>query len=434
VSASVAGKNPINLLFSGPTGASIYGQFISSLLKIPNLIVVDMGGTTFDVALIKNSEPIYTDERELEGYPVRNTMVEIHSIGSGGGSLAWIDRGGALRVGPESAGSDPGPACYGLSGLEPTVTDANLLLGYLPSSLIGGMGLDIQAAKQAITSKIAKPSNMNLCKASLGIYEVVNANMAEAIRTLTVYRGYDVRDFTLLAMGGAGPVHVCKLGEILNINRIIIPLHSGMASALGFLFADVRHEFSFTFIQEFKKLQLDEIDLGYRTIKEKALQLLKDEEINKFKIIRSADIRYKGQAYEINVNLEGDSLNSETFLKAADSFHKKHKILYGYSVPDEELELVNIKVTSIGFLERPHFKKQIKKNTKGEFNLLPSRKIYFTSEQPIDCPIVQRENLPFHFQAKGPIIIEEPGSTTVVPPGWNIQNDNYRFLIIKGGE
>src|SRR5699024_5034883 len=270
-----------------------------------NMITIDMGGTSLDTALINDGTPQFTTSSEIEDYPIHVPMVEMHTIGSGGGSIAWIDSGGALRVGHSSAGANPGPVCYGKGGTEPTVSDANAILGRInPESILGGrMEIDIHSARKVVKKKIADPLGISIEEAAEGILKVINANVVKGIRVVSVEKGHDTRDFTLLAFGGAGPLHAGDVAKELGCKNIIIPLNPGVICSVGMLMADVRHDFVQSFIANLSNVRLENINQIVSNLYDKGYRELKNEGFSqeKTRFITSLDLRYKNQAYELNV-------------------------------------------------------------------------------------------------------------------------------------
>ena len=305
MTAAAARSLPIQTFLSGPVGGTIGGQALSQALKRPNLLCVDMGGTSFDASLIINGQPSFSTETALEGLPVLMSLVDIHTIGAGGGSLAWLEAG-ALRVGPRSAGADPGPACYGLGGTQPTVTDANLFLGRMnPDYFLGGrMDLDRQAAEKAIRS-VADQLELTAEALAEGMLAVINARMADAMRTITVRQGIDPREYSLVAFGGAGPMHAAALAEELDIKEVIVPWAPGTFSAWGMLQTNVRHDLTQTFYQTMQATTLEDLEDVYGQLEDQGRQILRGEEVpdEHMGFLRTADMRYIGQEYSVNVQV-----------------------------------------------------------------------------------------------------------------------------------
>ena len=305
IRAESALEQPVKTLLSGPVGGTIGGQALSKLIKRPNLICVDMGGTSFDMSLIINGKPTVTNETEQEFIPLLIPLVDIHTIGAGGGSVAWLENE-ALRVGPRSAGANPGPACYGKGGQEPTVTDANLFLGRLgkESKLGGWMDLDLNASENVLKN-LSERLNISSVELAEGILSIINAKMADAIRTITVKEGIDPREFSLVAFGGAGSMHAVWLAEELEINEIIVPNDPGTFSAWGMLQTDIRRDLTVNFYQNFQSLEKEKLLENYNKLKDEATNLLKSENVNEndMSFNLTADMRYIGQEYYVNVDI-----------------------------------------------------------------------------------------------------------------------------------
>ena len=296
--AETAIERPVHTILSGPAAGVIGAVAIAQQAGKPNSISIDMGGTSFDVSLSYKGEVRRTQESELERLPVKVPMVDIHTLGAGGGSIAWIDPGGALRVGPQSAGADPGPACYGNGGAEATVTDANLVLGRLgATSLLGGtMTLDVDLAREVISGRIAEPLGLTVEEAAEGIVQVVNASMVKGIRVVSVSKGYDPREFCLVAFGGAGPLHASELADEMDIPSVLVPVAPGVTSALGLLMADLRHDFAQTVLKPGSELSPTEITNWYEQLETQATEQMSREGIasEDMSLVRTADARYVG--------------------------------------------------------------------------------------------------------------------------------------------
>src|SRR3954452_12646220 len=345
-SARTARSEPIQTLLSGPVGGTIGGAALARATGRPNLLCIDMGGTSFDLSLVVGGEPTVGTETELEGLPILMPLVDIHTIGAGGGSLAWLEAGG-LRVGPQSAGADPGPACYGRGGTQPTVTDANLFLGRLdPRFFLGGrMHLDEEAAASAVRS-IASQLGLDDVAFAEGMLAIVNANMADAMRTITVKQGIDPRDFSLVAFGGAGPMHAVWLAQELEIREVVVPWSPGTFSAWGMLQTDIRHDVVRSFYRPLAGLEGSDVEQVLVELQAEGTELLASEGIGSdaHAFARSADMRYVGQEYTVNVDLGG----TVDLPEIADAFHDGHRVRYGHSTPGAPVEFVNLRLAAFG--------------------------------------------------------------------------------------
>ena len=425
-----ARERSVFTLLSGPAAGVIGANFFGKLTGHKNLISLDMGGTSADVSLIEKNRPRWTSEGYVGGYPAKIPMIEINTVGAGGGSIAWIDKGGALRVGPESAGADPGPACYG-KGENATVTDANLVLGYLnPEYLLSGKKKIYKDRAERAVSEIGKRMNMDKVRAAYGIIEVANSNIIRAIKVISTERGYDPREFSLFCFGGAGPLHAGRIAKEMGIPTVIIPPHPGITSAIGLLVADIRHDFSLTRIE-----RLDIIDEGFMEniwegLEKKAIKTLKEEGVLEEDIIlnRSIDMRYEGQSFEINIKAPWGSKALKQILE--EEFRQEHKKVYGYASNDP-IEVVNFRVLAIGKT------KGIKIREIGEGRLedaLIGKRMAFFEGNFFEVPIYKRERLSRGNIIRGPAIIEQYDSTTVLNPGDEIRVDRYGNMIMKVGD
>ena len=410
MTARAARKKPVHTVLSGPAGGVIASHFLGGLVSLENMITLDMGGTSTDISMIKG-EPLSTTEGSIEKYPLKIPMIDIHTIGAGGGSIAWLDEGGALRVGPHSAEADPGPACYGRKGVLPTVTDANVVLGRLGLRLGEDMVLNRSFAEKSLIP-LCEKTGFDLITLASGIIKVANANMCQGIRVVSVERGHDPRDFVLLAFGGAGPLHACALAEELCIPHVLIPVYPGVFSALGMVVADIKHEFVKT------KRVTPEQDTThiFKELEEKAVDTLRKEGVSDTDIVlqRFIDARYCGQSYELRVLAEN----------AVDAFHEKHQKMYGYYDGEAPVEFVNFRVVGIGRQEKI-FLKKIEK-TKGEPPVKEVRDIFF--DEVLKTPVYNRETLQYKDCIKGPAVVEEMESTVLLPPNWCITVDEYGNL------
>ncbi len=424
--ADSARRNPVFTLLSGPVGGTIAGTALATATGRPNLLCVDMGGTSFDLSLVIDGRANATLETELEGLPLLMSSVDIQTIGTGGGSIAWMEQD-AVRVGPHSAGSIPGPACYGRGGTEPTVTDANLFLGRLGArSLLGGsMSLDADAATAAI-ERLAKKAKMQPGPFAEGVLAISNAAMADAMRTITVSQGVDPREFTLVAFGGAGPMAAVFLAEELDIREVLIPKFPGTFSAWGMLQTDLRHDFTKSFFRPAANVGIDEINAVYSELENDGRAAVVNEGITDDRVsyIRSADMRYAGQEYTINVILEKESDTAA----AALSFHAAHAARYGHSSPQAPIEFVNLRVAALGALEK--FSGAEPKHPDTDDMVIGERRVVFSSAE-YKTPIVSRDRFPEGFTAEGPIIIEEQSATTVVPPNWRVTLETDGSVILR---
>jgi len=435
MAADTAAKYPMRILESGPAAVALAGAFIGRIIGEENLISFDMGGTTAKSCLIERGEPRITTVFEVggyrfkkgSGYPVKVPTIDLIEIGAGGGSIAHVEMG-LLKVGPESAGADPGPACYARGGDKPTVTDADLVLGYLnPDYFLGGeMKLSVDLAVKAIEEHVAKPLNMSIVEAARGIYDVVNANMALAMRAVSVERGRDPSTLTLIAFGGAGPLHANRLAQQLKIRKIVIPPLAGLTSALGLLAADVKFDTVRTYVSRLEDVDVNVVEKMYKEMEVEAVELVKAAGVTDIELIRSVDMRYMGQAYELNVPLVGSTLD-QAIKGLAKLFTEAYRQSYGYTM-DDPVETVNWRLLAIGRVPRVKLKK-VEKTVREAFK--GKRKAYFAEYNDyVDCKVYDRYKLYPGIEVEGPAIIEEKESTIVVCPGYEVTLDEYGNVVI----
>lgn len=431
---------PASTLLSGPAAAPIAGIAYTTLHELDSFITIDMGGTSFDAALIKDSKPIVTTDGKVNRHALALPMMEINTVGAGGGSIAWLDEGGLLRMGPQSAGARPGPVCYGLGGTDPTCSDANLILGYLNADYFAGgkMRLDPAAAEDAIRKKIASPLGLDLVKAAYGMFHIMNVNMASAIREISVQRGYDPRDFLLVCAGGAGPIHAAMIAGELEIPRILIPKESSIFCAAGMLLSDLKHDFVRTYHTIFSKEAMDLTSFLnlIRELEEEGETVLERENIPPERHIfhYSLDIRYVGQYHEVNVPVEREDIESfnETAMKEA--FHRLHDQLYGYALRDEgrEVEMVNIRITALGRTEKPAFRREAYRGTDPGDCLKGQRPVFIPSEKAfMSVDIYDGDRMGFGHRLKGAAIVEQVNTTIFVPPEYEMECDPYGSYLLS---
>ena len=433
-------KMPAGAVESGPAAGVIAAQRMGRQLGRANLISFDMGGTTAKASLIEDGRIETTSEYEVggegnvgrwlhgTGHPIRVPVIDLAEVSAGGGSIAWLDPGGALRVGPQSAGAEPGPACYGQGGTRPTVTDANVVLGYLSRThLLGGrLPIDAAASEAAIREHIAEPLGLDVAEAAAGIVRVVNNGMAEALRIVSVERGHDAREFSLAAFGGAGPVHAAALAEELGMEEVVVPPIPGGFSALGLVATDLRRDYAHTFYTRIDEADLDALNRRLAELERAARTMLENSGLPEAdrSIERSADCRYTRQAYELTVPL-GDGAVTRAALDAlADGFHDRHLRTYGHKNPDEAVQMVNVRVTATGRLPGVEFHADA-----GEAAGEDGREVVFGER--LRCPVIARGDLPADAGGRpGPFIVEEMDCTTVVPPGWRARRDERGFILM----
>ena len=412
MSPEQAGSEPVRIILSGPAGGVVGGAKVAKLTGHEKILTYDMGGTSTDVALCENG-PKYTTETSIDGVPIKVPMIDIATIGAGGGSIAYVDSGGALKVGPESAGADPGPACYG-KGVLPTVTDANLVLGRIRAdSFLGGRMKIYPGKSKAALRKLARKLGLSIEEVAEGIIKVSNANMERALRVISIGKGYDPRDFALFSFGGAGGLHACELARGMEMKTVIFPKDPGVLSALGMLTADMFKDYSLTLFLSQDKAGFDVLDTEFSLLENKALNEFPSGKI-KFK--RFLDLRYKRQSHEITIPY------TKSFIKV---FHQTHKRMFGYSKTKSEVEVVTLRVRAISKkrnLEIPELKSDKTKITS------TTEKIIFGSKN-INIKIYDRSFFYPGFEFKSPAIILEDTSTTFIPPGYKCSVDQWGNIV-----
>ncbi len=433
MTVGAARQAPAHLVYSGPAAGVLACQFIGQLTQRPNVLGFDMGGTSTDISLVYRGEPLMTTEADVGGYPVKLPVLDVNTIGAGGGSIAWLDSGGGLRVGPKSAGADPGPVAYQQGGTEPTVTDANLVLGRLiPDRFLGGeMMLDPDAALAAIRKKIAEPLGLDPISAAAGILRIANANMERALKVSSAERGYDPRDFSLIAFGGAGPVHAAALAKEVGFASVLVPESPGVFSAFGLLVADLRHDFVRSYMVGLDQVSTKMLTSFYADLQALGEQALKDDGLDeqRWTFQRTADLRYVGQAYEVNVAFPDGSIDADTVAEVKSRFHGEHQRLFAHSAEDDPVEFVSLRMVATGSVDAPTFRKQPALST--PVSQADTRDVYFEEANGFTaCPIYQRQNLYPGAEFQGPAIIEQLDTTTVVHPGQTVSVDDWGSLII----
>ncbi|MCR4429218.1 MAG: hydantoinase/oxoprolinase family protein [Caldiserica bacterium] len=439
MSSDFASTHGVMTLLSGPSAGAVGGKFFSELLEIPNLIVMDMGGTSFDVTLIKEGDFSLTMESDVARYRVCVPAIDIHTIGAGGGSIAHIDEGGLLKVGPISAGAVPGPVCYGLGGERPTTTDANLILGYInPDFFLGGeIKLDLERSKEALQKTIASPLGLSIDEAAFGIHRIVNENMADALRVVSIERGYDPREFVLVAAGGAGPIHASRLAKEVGIPRVIVPRTASVYCALGMLESDLKHDYVRTFWKPLEQVEPKELEQVFSEMEIQGIETLKSEGIKESSIIleRYLDMRYIGQHHEVTVRIPQTSLSSGDLNYVVEAFHSAHERLYTYSEPESPVEIINVRLTAIGKIPKTPIAKEEIADYPVEKALKGQREVYFPEfKGRIITNIFDSSKLRPGHSFFGPAIVEAITTTIVVCPNDKAFVDDYGNLIVEVGK
>ncbi|GGA35512.1 5-oxoprolinase [Kroppenstedtia guangzhouensis] len=433
-----AKKTPINMVESGPV-AGIYGAaYLGEILGEKNIIAFDIGGTTAKCSLIvegevKVSTDYYIEKDEYNaGYPIKTPVVDIVEIGNGGGSIAWIDEGGALKVGPQSAGSVPGPVAYGQGGTEPTTTDANLLTGRLSPKNFD-YNVDMAKVEEAIKTKVADRFEMKPEDGALGIIRIANSNMLNALKLISVRKGYDPRDFTLVAFGGGGSMHAPALARELGVRKVVVPVASPVFSAWGMLMTDLRHDYIQTYIARVNGLDLDGFNKEWDELARMATAQFAEENIEKenIRFMRFADMRYAGQEHTVKVPLASGPVTPESLTQLIADFHELHEKNYTFKLEEAETEIVNLHLTAFGSVEKPALKKLQLKGGTAKDALKEKRPVYYEQDGWVDTVVYNRSKLEPGMAFSGPAVIEEQAAVTVIYPDQKASIDEYGNLIIE---
>ena len=436
--AELAARQAIHTVLSGPVAGVMGASRVARAAGHPDFISLDVGGTSADICLARGGEPEMTAERDVGGLPLRLPMLDIAAIGAGGGSVARASSTGGLVVGPESAGADPGPACYALGGDAPTVTDARLALGHLPPRLLGGeLALDAGLARRAVRERVADPLGMSVEEAAAGIIEIADNNMAGAMRAVSVGRGLDPADFALVAFGGAGPLHACALASLLGIETVIVPPAPGVLSTYGLLFTNLRNDYTQTFVGDGEPTPA-EVAAAYGRMEREAADWLARQSVPEpsREITRSADLRYRHQGWEITVEVPAGAVTRAALDEMAANFHALHERLYTYNLPRQPVELVNLRVAALGRLPRAERTSDAAAPPEHAPRAAPppsaTRPVMFApSAGWRETPIHDRENLSPGMVVTSPAIIQQSDTTTLVSPGYSATVDGNGNLIMR---
>ncbi|MGQ9508585.1 MAG: hydantoinase/oxoprolinase family protein [Thermodesulfobacteriota bacterium] len=427
ISPENAMERPVATLLSGPAGGPVAGIAYTSVQGFKDCITVDMGGTSFDAALIKNQTPLITTEGEINRFRLALPILNIVTIGAGGGSIGWIDEGGLLKMGPQSAGAKPGPACYDLGGTLPTCTDADLILGYLDENYFAGgrIRLNREKAVNAIKTHIADKLRMDVLEAAAGMYHVINVNMAAGIREVSIKKGEDPREFPLVVAGGAGPNHACMIALELEIPVIIIPRNSSIFCAAGMLMSNLQHDFVRTYVSPLEKINLKQLRQTFREMENQGFSLLKGEHVarSRIRFIYSMDMRYLKQYHEVNVLLTQEEIYNGMIEKMAQKFHSEHDRLYGYSLKEigTPIEVINLRLTCIGQTEKPKWLKMRLSGLDPSFAFKKKRKVFLPRQNRFqNVAVFNGDRLRFGNQIEGPAIIEQIHTTTFISPEFSM--------------
>jgi N-methylhydantoinase A len=437
MTAETAIRHASATLLSGPAAGAIGAVFFAELLPQKNLILMDMGGTSFDVTLVSQGRITLSTEGEIAGYRVAKPMIDIHTIGAGGGSIAWLDKGGMLRVGPASAGSDPGPVCYELGGEKPTVTDANLLLGYLNKDyfLGGEMKVNEAKAREAVKKHIARPLGLDEVQAAAGVFRIINQNMADAAKVVSVQRGHDPREYALLSAGGACSIHACKIAEEVGCGAVIVPKAASVFCALGMLESDIRLDHVRTFNAQIPGIELAAFNQAVLQVEEQALAELLQEGVERERatLLRHLDVRYVGQHHEVTIPIPHGQAITEAHLPGiAEAFHRAHERLYTYATPESPLEVMNLRVTAVGAVDKTGLGRKPAGGPDAQGARKGERQAWFEERGGfIPVPVYDRDRLAPGNRLEGPAIVEERITTVVAHPGWSLRVDEYDNLVME---
>lgn len=426
----LAKQRPEELIESGPAGGVAYASYLSARSGFPRAIHTDMGGTSFDASIVEDGQGLITHEYELEWeVPVITPMLDIRSVGAGGGSIAWVDQGGSLRVGPQSAGADPGPACYGRGGREATVTDANLLLGRLEPTLGGKFALDLSMAEEAV-SRVARQVGLDTLRAAEGIIQITCENMAQAIKMVLIDRGRDPRDFVLVSFGGAGPMHACFIARSLSIPQVVVPAYAGVASAFGATAMDIRHDLETFFYSPVEGVDLARLNQLYEGLEERGRVLLAQEALtqDRVSVSHGAQMRYIGQSYEVETPVPIGRLTAASLPQIVQNFHREHEREYGVASEQFAPAFVSLGVTVIGHNEKPPIVQA--SVTAGLDPRKGERRVYFAGHW-LTTPVCDGQLLTQGFTLRGPAIVEYAHSCAVLPPDTTAVVDELENLVIS---
>jgi N-methylhydantoinase A len=453
MTTETARRLPIRTIFSGPAGGVSQACHVGRVTGTRDVITYDMGGTSTDVCLVRDLTPAMTSDSMVGAFPVKVPQIDMHTVGAGGGSIAWLDVDGSLQVGPRSAGASPGPAAYGLGGTEPTVTDANVVLGRIGANrrLGGSIEIDAVRARQAVaglaermgalparrdgpregTGALAGRTGLGVEALAEGIVTIAVARMTSAIREISIQRGHDPRDFTLIAFGGAGPMHASALADEIGIARVLVPRHPGNFSALGLLASDIKHDDVRTRVGALAERAPQLEDL----FAEMEAQATRRLELEGFgpgarRLHRALDLRYRGQAFELTIPVGGGLAGAAGRGAVEEAFHREHRSVYGHDNRAATIEMVNARLTAFGLVPKPAADRYASRSASLDDALVERRPIWFGG-RPAECPVWERERLPERARLAGPAIVEEFGATTVLPPGWRGQVDEHGNLILE---
>jgi N-methylhydantoinase A len=431
-SAATCMRQPVQTVLSGPAAGVMGAVSAAGTAGFSDIISIDVGGTSADICLVRGGRPEITKDGAIGAFPLKLPIVDIHTIGAGGGSIAWTDAGGLLKVGPQSAGAYPGPAAYGRRGTLATVTDANVVLGRLnPVSLLGGrMAVHADKARAAIAS-LADRLEVDPVKAAAGVIEIINANMMGAVRVISVEQGEDPRDFALVAFGGAGPLHAADVARQMGMRKVLVPPRPGLLSAIGLLHADVRGDFSLTRLTSAGRAGLPALNSGLAALKRRGAAWLAGEGERRARFDWFADLRYLGQNSELIMELARDRLDALALAALVEAFHQRHKAHYGYDMRSQSVEVVNVRLVVTA--KRRAAPREGANLARGDVKqaLLDRRRVWFPESGFVSTPVYDRDRLPAGCRIAGPAIVEQMDATTLVPPGVTVRVDAWLNLVLE---
>ena len=432
VTSAKAAEKPVTMLVSGPAGGVLGATHMAGLADYRNVLTLDVGGTSTDVSLVQNLTPQLTSHATIENYPVKSPMLDIETVGTGGGSLAWIDDYGALKVGPRSAGADPGPICYGRGGTEPTVTDAGLALGRLPEALIGG-GLKLDAgAARAAYEELGRELEIPAEEAAAGVLEIASANQVHGIRRVTTTRGLDPGDYAMVAFGGAGGLFAAEVADFLGIATAMVPPNPGNLSAFGLHVSDVKRDYVRTCVRQQSSHDAGELEAVWSALEDAGRNEIAAEGVAReaIDLFRSADMRYVGEGHEVPVPVPPGTVGGDAVATMWRDFHRVHESTFGFHYESrQDVEVVSLRVQAVGRVHRPGIRPL--ESGGGAAAPVASRRVYWRDGGWIECGIWRRRDLGVGASVTGPAIVEEYGSTTVVPESWRSTVDRYGNLILE---
>jgi N-methylhydantoinase A len=433
LSADEVVNQPITTVLSGPAAGALGAAVVAEAAGFPQVVTCDGGGTSTDVTVVIDGQPALTTEGTVGAYPSKIPMIDVVTVGAGGGSIAWISPEGTLKVGPQSAGADPGPICYGKGGEQPTITDAHVLLGRIPPHLLGGeVPLDVELAAQGM-DRLAGRLGLTRERCATGVLEISAWNQANALRQVTVKRGLDVREFTMVTFGGSGSLLACRLVDILGLDGVLVPLNPGNLSAYGLLTVDVRNDYVQTAVAKASAIEADRVQAVYDGLAARADAALAREGFGRDErvFLRTADLRYYGQAYEVRVDVPEGPIDDDLLHAAAATFHDEHRALYGYDFRDDarqEVEWVNFRVTGVGPIRKPSLR-EVAAGSGAEKARTGSRRVFF--DDWVEAAVFDRAQLGAGDEVTGPAVLEEFSSTVPLHPGFTATVDVFGNLVIR---